>query len=420
MAKQGKGQHGLSFSLGVLLVTQLFSLFAAEILQFVLPLHILNLTHSGSLYGAVVAAGFVPYTLLVPIGGILADRTRKRSVMVAADAVLAGAAGSFILLQGRVDAVAVTIVVLMLAFAAQALVQPCVQSAVPFLATPEQVPAVTAMVNQVSMVTGIGGPVVGGLMFGFLGIKAVVGLSAAAFALSCLLTLVLLRVPYAPPARSASILAMAWADVREAGQFVAGSHTMRTVVASATLINLFGAAFLTVGTSFVVSIVLGMAQHYVGFAQAALAIGGLVGSAVVALKGGMSPAEASRWLVFVALGLAGVAAALAAAAFFALPAKVVYAAIVICYVATFACCMVYSIGAMTYLQLNVPKTLLGKVIAFAMMLANFATPLGQLVYGVAFDHMPAWALAGVAAAAIGVIVTWLTRALGGAGRHAAS
>ena len=60
------------------MASQALSLLGMEILQFVLPLHLLNLTGSGALYGGVVAAGFVPYTLLAPIGGVIADRTRKR------------------------------------------------------------------------------------------------------------------------------------------------------------------------------------------------------------------------------------------------------------------------------------------------------------------------------------------------------
>lgn len=53
-----------------IVASQVFSLLGIEILQFVLPLHLLNLTGSGTLYGMVLAAGFIPYVGLSPVGGI--------------------------------------------------------------------------------------------------------------------------------------------------------------------------------------------------------------------------------------------------------------------------------------------------------------------------------------------------------------
>lgn len=100
------------------MASQALSLLGMEILQFVLPLHLLNLTGSGALYGGVVAAGFVPYTLLAPVGGVIADRTRKRGVMVAVGAALAAAMAAYLPLAGTAAVVPATVAVLMLAFAA--------------------------------------------------------------------------------------------------------------------------------------------------------------------------------------------------------------------------------------------------------------------------------------------------------------
>ena len=100
------------------MASQALSLLGMEILQFVLPLHLLNLTGSGALYGGVVAAGFVPYTLLAPVGGVIADRTRKRGVMVAVGAASATAMAACLPLAGTAAVVPATVAVLMLAFAA--------------------------------------------------------------------------------------------------------------------------------------------------------------------------------------------------------------------------------------------------------------------------------------------------------------
>ena len=124
-----------------IVASQACSLLGLEILQFVLPLHLLNLTGSGALYGGVLAAGFVPYVALSPVGGILADRTRKRGVMVACDAALALVMALYLATASPRSVVPVTVAVLMVAFAAQALYHPCVQSAVPLVVAPGRITA---------------------------------------------------------------------------------------------------------------------------------------------------------------------------------------------------------------------------------------------------------------------------------------
>lgn len=313
MMTQESGRRGARlFSPGfvAIMVAQVFSLLGMEILQFVIPLHLLNLTGSGTLYGAVVALGNVPYLLLAPIGGVVADRTRKRAVMAACDLVLAAALLGYLALSGSTQLVPLTSAVLMVAFAAQAIYQPCVQSSVPRVMAPERLEQAVAVTNQVSMLTGIGGPVLGGLVFGFFGLAPIVVVSAACF--------------------------------------------------------------------------------------------------VVALRpGGLGIKSSPALLGCTAAGLAAIAAVLAAP----LPALGAYAGMLVAYLASMAFCMALSIVAMSYLQLKAPETLVGKVMALAVMLANFAAPAGQVVYGLAFDRAPAWSVALVAAVATAAVAAWLSRSI---------
>ena len=90
-----------------ILAAQFCSLLGQEVLQFVLPLYLLDVTGSGARFGLAIACGFVPYTLLSPVGGVLADRTRKRGIMVGVNAalvavLLADLAGAFGLVGGEV------------------------------------------------------------------------------------------------------------------------------------------------------------------------------------------------------------------------------------------------------------------------------------------------------------------------------
>ena len=392
-----------------IVAAQAFSLLGAEILQFVLPLYLLNLTGSGTLYGAVVTAGFVPYTLLAPIGGVLADRTRKRGVMAALDALLACVMLGCLALAGSPVLVAATVAVLMVAFAAQALYQPCVQSAVPHVVSAEKIPAAMVVTNQVGMVTGIGGPVLGGMVFGFWGLAPIVALSAASFAASCALTLLFVRVPYDPPQRTAGLAATARADLAEALGFLRGRALMRRIMLAGMLVNMFGASLINVGTPYVVTEYLGLSNQLMGVAQGALAVGGLAGGALVALKPDRFGVRSMpAFLALAAACLGAVAAVLAAG----LPPLASFCGMLACYVLTMVFCMVASIALMSYLQIKSPDVLVGKVMALSMMLLNLATPAGQLVYGVAFDHAVPWVIALVAAIVVAGVAGALRVALG--------
>lgn len=387
-----------------IVASQACSLLGLEILQFVLPLHLLNLTGSGALYGGVLAAGFVPYVALSPVGGILADRTRKRGVMVACDAALALVMAIYLATASPRSVVPVTVAVLMVAFAAQALYHPCVQSAVPLVVAPGRITQATAVANQVSMVTGIAGPVVGGLVFGFFGLAPIVAVSVVAFSLSAALVALFVRVPYEPPERTAGALATAAADVREALGFLRSRPVMWRTIVAAMLVNLFGASFINVGTPYVVTETLGLSNQLMGVAQGALAVGGLAGGLVVALRPqGFGIESVPRLLAASVAGIALMALALAAG----VASEIAFAAVVAGDMWVMACCTALSIAATSYLQREAPATLVGKVMALAMMSANLATPAGQMGYGVAFDVAPAWGVAALAGAATLVVAAAL-------------
>lgn len=408
MGKTTRTRQSRLFTPGfaAIMAAQTLSLLGMEILQFVLPLHLLGLTGSGTLYGTVVALGNVPYLALAPVGGVIADRTRKRSVMAACDLALSAGLVAYLVLADTPALVPATVTALMAAFAAQALYQPCSQSAMPLLVAPERLEQAVAVTNQVGMLTGIGGPVVGGIVYGFCGLEPIVVVSAACFAASAAVAIVLVRVPYEPPARTAGALATARGDLGEALGFLRSRPVMWRVIAAATLVNLFGSSFFNVGSSYVVTQTLALPSQLLGALQAALAVGGLVGGAVVALRpGGLGLRSVPGLLGAVALGIAAIAVVLAAP----LPALGAYAGLVVCYLVSMAFCMALSIVATSYLQREAPETLTGKVMSLAMTLANLAAPLGQLSYGAAFDHVPAWAVAALAAAATAAVAVWLRR-----------
>ena len=70
-----------------LIIGQALSMFGTALLKFTLSLLILDLTSSATLFGTITAIGYLPPIFLSPIGGIIADRSNKRNLMIALDAI---------------------------------------------------------------------------------------------------------------------------------------------------------------------------------------------------------------------------------------------------------------------------------------------------------------------------------------------
>lgn len=379
---------------------QLFSLLGEAILKFVLPLYLLNLSGSATLYGIVVACAFVPYIFLTPIGGVLADRVNKKLVMAALDLVMAAASIAYLALAQTADLVVLTIVILMVLYAAQSIYQPTVQSSVPSVVSHDRITSATAIVTQISALTGLVGPVFGGLVFGFFGVAPIVAVSAGAFLASSLLIIAFVKIPSARHESSGSPLTILKGDIKEAVSFLKLNPLMWKTILLATVINLVASAFIIVGTPYIVTEVLRLPNQLMGFAEAALALGGLAGGVVISLKPALFPIrKAPRFLFGAALGFIPIAVVTASA----LAPVAVYGILLVSLSWTMAMCSMFSIIGISFLQMETPSDLVGKVIALTMSAANCAMPAGQLIFGIGFDSVPAPALAlGVALVMLGV------------------
>ncbi len=368
-------------------IVQVASLFGDAVLRFALPLYVLNLTGSAALMGIVAACAWLPYIVLTPIGGVAADRVNKRRIMAVLDAVLAVTCGTYLALEGVIDLIGLSICALIILYAVQSIYQPTVQAAVPFIVPRENVVQATAIVTQISALSGLIGPVVGGLVFGLFGIEPVVMVSGFAFLLSAMLIALFVRIPHERVPRTTGIVRTVVDDIAESFTFL---RRERTVILKVILlvagINVTMTAFIIIGTPVIVTQILGLPNQYMGFAEGALALGGLTGGILVGvLAKRLSLRQAPLFIAVASLALLPVAVVLGAP----MDTMTAYAVLLVGLFVTMACASIFSIQAISFVQLETPPHLVGKVIALAMALANCAQPVGQVVYGALFDALRA-------------------------------
>ena len=381
----------------LVVVGQIISLFGSAILRFALPLYLLRQTGSPALFGAVGAAAFVPAVLCAPLGGVVADRVNKRNIMVLLDFSTAGLILAFTLLLGRAPLVPLMAACLMLLYGIAGAYQPAVQASIPLLARPEQLTSANAVINMVSTLSGLLGPVVGGVLFGAFGIRPILFVGILCFFLSAVMEL-FIRIPHAPRAAEGGVLSTVRRDLGESWRFV---HREKPVFLSVMLVlalfNLVLSSALVVGIPVAVVQTLGMSDSRLGLTQGAMGLGGLFGGLRTACLGARLPLRRGG-AVLLAAGLT--AAGMGAVLLPGIPTGLGWWGVTAMSFAVMVLSTMLVVVLSAAVQGQTPPELLGKVMAFIMAVSNCAAPVGQAVYGALFERCPAWAvLLGAAGAA---------------------
>ena len=366
----------------LVVIGQIISLFGNAILRFALPLYLLRETGSSALFGTVTACSFAPMVVLSMIGGVLADRVNKRNIMVGLDFCTAVLILIFYLTLGKLPTVPLFIIVLMLLYGISGTYQPSVQASIPLLVSSEKLMAGNAVINQVNTLSGLLGPVIGGIMFGMWGIYPILILSIICFAFSAIME-IFIHIPHEKRIRKSGILAVVGNDLKKSYQFVKTEKPIFfSVVFLISIFNLVLSAVMIVGTPILITQVLKMSDTMYGFTQGALALGGLCGGILTAVIAEKLKLKNSYILLLVC---AASVALMGISLMFHVPAILSYWVITLMSFTAMGASTLFVVQIYTMVQKQTPPQLVGKIMAALISIAMCGQPIGQAIYGILFD-----------------------------------
>lgn len=384
----------------LVVIGQIISLFGNAILRFALPLYLLRETGSSTLFGVVSACSFAPMVVLSMVGGVLADRVNKRNIMVGLDFFTAAIILLFYFLLGNIPTVPLFIVVLMLLYGISGTYQPVVQASVPLLVSKEKLMAGNAVINQVNTLSGLLGPVIGGVMFTLWGISPILFLSAGCFAFSAIME-IFIDIPCEKRPRAVGVFEVIGMDLKDSYQFVKMEKPIFfSVVFLVSLFNLVLSAVMIVGTPILITQVLGMSDTMYGFTQGALAFGGLCGGILTAVVSEKLKLHRSYVLLLTCSASVGM---MGLSLLWNMPAILSYWVITLMNFIAMGASTLFMVQIYTMVQMQTPPALVGKIMAALISIAMCGQPIGQAIYGVLFDIFAAhtWiVLMGAAIAAL--------------------
>jgi MFS family permease len=217
----------------LLFAGQVLSLVGDRVMLVALPFAVLEAGGSIESVGLVVAAELVPFLLFALVGGVLADRSDRRRVLIASDAarLVIQAAGGALLLAGAATPLVLGALAALYG-TADAFFQPAFTGLLPqTVSHPGQLQPANALRGLSFSVSSVTGPAIAGVLVAGIGAGAAMLFDAGSFAVS-VACLVRLRpvvavggTEEAPPPFLVAVRA-GWREVRSRSWIVAGLGAM--------------------------------------------------------------------------------------------------------------------------------------------------------------------------------------------------
>jgi len=344
-----------------------------------LPWFVLSNHGSTILLGIVLACYGVPRTILIPLGGALADKAGPRLMMLCADLMRCVLIAALAILASRHDtSLALLGPTAALIGAGEGLFLPASFSIMPSLLAEEQLQAGNALSQGLTALGSMVGPALGGAMVAAGGPAPAFWVDAASFAVSAA-ALALIRSATEPKGAVLS------GPASESGNTAPGSTSMLTLLRRSRILQLVllvavAANFALAGTSDIALPALAHARFGAdGFGAliACLGAGSVLGAVLASRSGSMS-----RQVLIASFGFIGGAVVLsfvpyaggeagAAVAMFLFGAAIGFGNIVY----------------ITELQKWAPAESIGRIMALLMLAVIGAFPISAAIAGVLVHHI---------------------------------
>ena len=355
---------------------QIFSLLGSAVVQFAVIWWMTIQTQSAVVLTSATISAFIPNMLIGPFAGVWIDRFNRRSVMMAADGLVAlssVALGAMFLLAER-PSIWFIYLILLVRGLGNTFHAPAMQAAIPLLVPAHMLTKAGGWGNLVNSLSNMLGPVLGAAFMGLFPIAAImlIDIFGAVFAIVCL---VFVRIPDVPQSGQKLHL------LSDMKQGLSAMRANRPLIAIFPAMMIMTILYIPLGSLFplLIRVHFGGTAWHTGAATFVFAGGLLVSSLIIGVWGGMK----RRFLMAaLAIGVLGAGALVSGA----LPSAGFWTFIVCCFFmgssGTFL-----NVPVMAYIQETIAPEMMGKVFSLLMTAMTWAMPVGLLAAGPVSDHI---------------------------------
>ncbi|MDD4688912.1 MAG: macrolide efflux MFS transporter Mef(B) [Eubacteriales bacterium] len=354
----------------VIYTGQAFSILGSSAVQFAVIWWLTIKTESAITLTIASVVAFLPNILIGPFAGVWIDRYNRRTVMIAADGLVAVSSiilgVAFLLLQ--TPPIWFIYIVLFIRGLGNTFHGPAMQAAIPMFVPTDMLTKAGGWGSMIQSVSNMMGPVLGAALMSFMPIYAimVVDILGAAFAIVCLLFVIIPDIPQT--SEKINLLS----DMKQGFISMKANKPLMAVLFPMLLMTIL---YMPLGSLFpllVRSHFMGEAWHN-SIVEFAFASGLLISSLVIGVWGGM---KRRFCMASLAIGLMGLTILISGS----LPISGFWTFVVCCFFLG-ASGTFMNVPVMAYVQESIAPEMMGKVFSLLMTAMTLAMPIGLLVAG---------------------------------------
>ncbi|MEB2279725.1 MFS transporter [Lysinibacillus xylanilyticus] len=377
-------RKGFSKDFNLMVIGQIISILGSALLRFALSLYVLDITGRADLFAVLFAISSVPI-LLAPLGGAIADRFNRRNLMVIFDFTSSIIVFIFfaMLAYGNSSIWLIGVVMVLLSFVS-AMYAPAVMASIPVLVEEEKLEQANGIVNGIQSLSNVAAPVLGGILYGLIGLKVLVIVSGVFFFLSAILEM-FIHIPFMQRAQDRHIIPTLVNDLKEGFSYVVKKSFIFKCMILAALLNLLLTPLFVVGVPIILRVTMQSSDTLYGIGMGLIDFATILGALSMgyfAKKMGIN--NLYFWVFITALLIVPMALAVTPLilniGYYPSYTLFVGSALVIAMILT-----VISIYVITLVQKETPNENLGKVMAIIIAVSQCMAPIGQILYGLLFE-----------------------------------
>lgn len=366
-------------------ISKLLTSLGFTIFSFGISLYILELTGSALSFATNIVFNVVPRAISAPFAGYVADRFSKKKIVILS---MSGITLSLVSLIGYTYMYGMSVSAIYLITAIFSSIGAfngiAFSSSIPNLVGKNRIQKAMSF-NQISYsIGGIGGPIIGGMLYGFVSMEVfLITMTSAYFIALILESSMDFRLFESPiKVKKEGIRE----SMSEGIKYLQTKPYVKSLLWMNLAMNFFTSAS-SIGVVFILVQKLEITSNYVGIIQACGAVGMLIASVYLSLKRQMD--DAIPFIKKASFGVCFFMATLSGPLFFdfsELTVLLYYCAILFC-LSAMNICTNTPIGVM--IQKHVDDEYRGRVFGIIETISIGSGPIGALLFGALFDYMDA-------------------------------
>lgn len=377
-----------TYHLYTFLISKMIGALGSHVYSFGISMYILSMTGSSLSFATNIILSYLPRTIMSPIAGLLGDRLPRKWL------VLSGQAGVILTVSGLLvytHEFGLSLIAIYTATVFNSIFSTfsgvAFSASIANLVDGDRLQKAMSF-NQLSYsISGIGGPIFGGMLFGFVSMEMFLIIFICAAVITLMLESTMNFVLYKKEAVNGNAEKESMFESFKAGfRYVNSKPIIKAILWTALWLNLFFTA-INVGGDYILLTILKLDPKYIGFTEAGGAVGVLITSVYFASRATVKfPLLTVKRAVF-ASSVVVILSALPLIITFSAMMNFVYYLIIMFLFGGLGVITNTPLGVL--MQTSIEEEYRGRVFGIIEMMAMSAMPVGTLVFGILYEFIPA-------------------------------